>query len=192
VIGFWSTPGSLHVFHLIKTAWDKRQNTSAEHLSEVISASEDASTRELLYSECHSTVPRPLLHPRISPPGSWFFPLQAKQLQYPTSLIFAFNSASRTPVIYGVSYTARSSHVLNVTTAPTPGRTVTEDDRNHSRNQGYNPDGYEEILTCKSCCYRGSYIRTTGRVFIHMNLHLARKKRREKGTPVTRDCKQRV
>jgi len=47
-------------------------------------------------------------------------------------LIFTFNSASRTPLIHGVGYAARSPHVLNVATAPAPARTVTDSSKNRS------------------------------------------------------------
>jgi len=54
--------------------------------------------------------------------------------------------------IYGVCYTARSFHVSNVVTTPTPMRTVTESSRNHSHHQGQNPSCYKRI-TCRSCSY---------------------------------------
>ena len=60
-----------------------------------------------------------------------FLPLRARHIQQSISLIFTFNSASRTLLIHRVNYTTRSSHVLNIATAPAPTWTVTYGSRNH-------------------------------------------------------------
>ena len=61
------------------------------------------------------------------------FPLQVRHLQQSTSLIFTFNSASKTPLIRRVSYTARSSHVLTVKTTLAPAQIVTIGNMDHSQ-----------------------------------------------------------
>ena len=40
---------------------------------------------------------------------------------------------------------------------PIPTQTFTENSRNHSYNQEYNPGHYKEISTCKSCSYENPY-----------------------------------
>jgi len=57
--------------------------------------------------------------------------LRARHLQQSTSLIFTFNSASKTSLIHGVSYAVISSHVLNIATALAPAQTITDGSRNH-------------------------------------------------------------
>jgi len=73
------------------------------------------------FSEHHSAVPD------ATPPA------RARHLHQPISLIFTFNSASRTPLIHGVGYATRSSQILNIATALTPAWTVTDGSRNHSQ-----------------------------------------------------------
>jgi len=81
---------------------------------------------------------------RESPVQDQSFPSRARRPQQPTSLIYADN--------HGVRYAAKSSHISNAATTPTSAHTVIES-RNHSRNQGHNPDRYERIATRRSCGY---------------------------------------
>jgi len=68
-----------------------------------------------------------------------------------------FKSASKTPMIHRVSYAVRSSHILNIATAPPPVLTVTVGSVDHSQQSTHNLSGYDEISTCKSCCYGDSW-----------------------------------
>ena len=149
MVRFWSIPGSRHLIktaqdrqHLIKTSRDRRQDTQAEHLPEATSPSKDSTAPRTPILRVPLNCPRDhsirgYQHPEVDSSRS-------EQDSYRTSLISNFNSASRTPMIYGVNYAARSSHILNVATTPTPTQTVTEDGSNLSHNQGHNPSNYEE------------------------------------------------
>ena len=116
-----------------------QQNIFLKHhaaVSGVIPPSEDFTAPRAPYSEHlpeHHSVVLNVTPSKDTNTLRSIFPPRARQPQQPTSLIFVFNSASRSPLIHGVSYAARSSYILNIATAPTPVQTITEDNRNHSQ-----------------------------------------------------------
>ena len=107
------------------------KQTTADHLPEHNSTVLKATPSE------DTTAPRTLTFPStflsITQPFPIPLPLRARHLHQPISLIFTFNSASRTPLIHGVGYATRSSQILNIATALTPAWTVTDGSRNHSQ-----------------------------------------------------------
>ena len=131
VVGFLSAPGSRHVSHLIRTAetYDKTCQQSLSWVSFSRPQGYSSFRRHHLPENCHT--PSAFLSTTQLLPRSLL--LRARHWQQLTSLIFTFNSASRTLLIHEVSYAARSSHVLNITIAPALAQAVTDDNKNHSQ-----------------------------------------------------------
>ena len=108
---------------------DKTDNRSSSRA--LLSHSRDNSFRGHHRPETSHT---PSTFPSNTQPFSrTLLPLRTRHPQQPTSLIFTFISASRTPLIHRVSYAVRSSHVLNVATVLVPAQTVIDDSKNRSQ-----------------------------------------------------------
>ena len=169
VVRFWPTPGSRHVSYLIRITWGRQQDLPVEHpLEAPLSSSrghppsEDSSTRRTpalrVSSEHHSVFSKSLLLLRTPPTRSRFFPLRAR----------------RTPLIHGVNYAARSAHILNIVTAPTPARMVTEGSWDHSPQsralfeQLWRNSNMQIMRLSKST--RSALLIMTLKIFIHKDL----------------------
>jgi len=179
VVGFWSALGLRHVSHLIKTARSRRQDVPANHLLEHYSSVFEATSSE------STTAPRTLI--LWAPPSrSRGNSSRSERDIYNNrphwsshSIQQAFNSTRRTLLIHGVSYAAKSSHILNIATVLLQ-RVVTDGSsqqkspqiiRSIIRELWRNPN--VQILQLWRFVISAPFIMIC-RVFIHLDLHQAK------------------